>query len=307
VPPVGDQHVDRLVATCAVRQHGVIDRAQLLALGLTPRAIQHRVSTGRLFRIHRGVYSIVPPSLLTRNGRYIAAVRACGEGALVSFRCAAALIGLRNTRAGLIDVTVPRRGSPAHAGLRVHSSRCLDPADRDEVDRIPCTSWARTLVDLSATETEQALMRMVEKAQILQIYDHAAIEAALERSNGRTGPRQLRRILAGLIDDQPYTASEFHRDLLFLIAEHNLPTPIENGWICGYQVDFHWPDAKLVVEADDRDTHATPVAFERDHERDLTLELAGWHVLRISARQLKLQPERIAAAIPTKLGLALSR
>jgi predicted transcriptional regulator of viral defense system len=304
VPP---DSLDLRIVASALGQDGVIGRAELAALGATDEMIQHRVATGRLFRIHRGVYSIVPPSMLSRNGRYRAAFLACGSDALVSHRCAAALVGLRNTPNGPVHVTVPRRGSPTHAGLRVHSSRCLHPADREEVDGIPCTSWARTLVDLSATETDRALARMVEKALILQIYDHTAMRAALERSNGRAGPRQLRRILADLIDDQPYITSEFHRDLLFLIAQHNLSTPIENGWVCGYQVDFHWPDAKLIVEADDRTTHATPIAFERDRERDLTLELAGWHVLRISARQLKLQPDRVAAAIAAKLGLVLSR
>jgi Transcriptional regulator, AbiEi antitoxin/Protein of unknown function (DUF559) len=299
-------HLDKLIVEHALAQHGVIGRAQLFALGLTRSAIAHRVRIGRLFRLHRGVYSIVPPSMLTRNARFRAATLAGGEAALVSERCAAALHQLRSTPSGPVHITIPGKGARRIAGVRVHSSRRLHPDDIDEIDGIPCTSWPRTLIDLSVSETGQAITRMVEKALILQIYDHAAMEAALGRSNGRAGPRQLRAILAGLIDEQPYTASEFHRDLLFLIAEYNLSTPIENGWVCGYQVDFHWPDARLIVEADDRATHATPIAFERDRERDLTLELAGWHVLRISARQLRAARERVAAAIAAKLGLVLS-
>jgi hypothetical protein len=245
--------------------------------------------------------------MLSRNGRYQAAVLAGGEQSLISYRCGAALIGLRNTPSGPIDVTVPRRGAPKHSGLRVHSSRNLHPDDIDEVDGIPCTSWSRTIVDCASTGTRHEMTRMIEKAQILQIYDHAAMQATLERSNGRAGVRTLRVILAGLADDEPFAASEFHRDLLFLVADGGLPTPIENGWVCGYQVDFHWPHAKLVVEADDRTTHATPIAFERDRERDLTLELAGWHVLRVSARQLWQEPGRVVTAIASKLCVAISR
>jgi very-short-patch-repair endonuclease len=303
VPAADGEHIDRLIAGLAAGQHGVVERAQLLRLGLSDRAIEHRLAICRLYRIHRGVYAVVPLSLLPRKGRLLAAALACGEGALISLRCGGALIGLRNAPAGPIDVTIPRRGSPKHAGVRVHSSRSLDETDRAEVDGIPCTSWARTIVDLAAIETQNAMIKLIERSLVLQIFDAVALGAQMDRASGKKGIGSLRRVLDDLIDDPPNTSSDFERDLLFLIAEYGLIRPVVNGWVCGYQVDFHWPDAKLVVEADDRATHATPIAFERDRARDLTLELAGWHVLRISARQLRLEPDRAAAAIAAQLGL----
>ena len=84
---------------------------------------------------------------------------------------------------------------------------------------------------------------MVEQALILQVYDHDAVEQALDRAPGRAGPPRLRRLLAEIHDDPPNTANDFERDLLFLVDEENLRRPVCNGWVCGYQVDFHWPDA----------------------------------------------------------------
>jgi predicted transcriptional regulator of viral defense system len=296
--------LDARIVAFANRHHGVIDRAHLLALGASDHVIQRCVASRRLFRIHRGVYSIVPPSMLSRNGRFLAAALAGGEGTLVSYQCAAALHELRSTPSGAVHVTIAGTGTRKIAGARVHCSRCLIPDDLAEIDGIPCTSWARTIVDCAATGTEPEVTRMIEKAQVLQIYDHAVMLAALDRSTGRSGVRMLRAVLADLSDDPAYTRSEFEREFFFLIAEYELPRPVHNAWVRGCQVDFHWPDAKLIVEADDRTTHATPIAFERDRKRDLTLELAGWHVLRISARQLRRERQRVAGAIRAKLARA---
>jgi Transcriptional regulator, AbiEi antitoxin/Protein of unknown function (DUF559) len=303
--PLAGEHADALIVAQARQKHGVIGRTELLALGVSDNAIAYRVAIGRLFRIHRGVYSIVPPSMLSRNGRYMAAVLAGTDGALVSFRPAAALQGLRNTPAGLIDITIPGPTARKISGVRVHSSRCLDPADRDEIEGIPCTTWARTIVDLAAIEPRTGLVRLIERAQILQLFDGQVLDAAMTRANGKKGVGALRAIFAELHDDPPHTASAFERDFLFFTAEYGLPTPIVNGWVLGYQVDFQWEEQKLIVEADDRTTHSTPIAFERDRERDLVLELAGWHVLRVSARQLRQQPGRVAALIAGKLGLPI--
>jgi very-short-patch-repair endonuclease len=289
-----------LIAELAYAQEGVVGRAQLRSLGVSDKAIRIRLATKRLHRIHAGVYSIVPPSMLSRNGRYIAATFAGGEAALVSFRAAGALHVVRSTPTGPIDITINGRGSRRIPGLRVHSTRRLHPDDVDDIDGVPCTSLARTFIDLAEIESDRALTKMVEKALILQTYDQIAVDAALERSAGRAGPARLRRVIA-LIGDPPNTSNDFERDFLFLVDEESLGHPIVNGWVLGYQVDFHWPDAKLIVETDGRAAHATPIAFERDRERDLAMELAGWHVLRISHRQLRAQPTRIAALVRAKL------
>ena len=65
--------------------HGVVTRAQLLRAGVTPAEIEQRLRTGALIREHRGVYRVGhrAPSL---EARYLAAVWACGEQALLSGR-----------------------------------------------------------------------------------------------------------------------------------------------------------------------------------------------------------------------------
>jgi predicted transcriptional regulator of viral defense system len=294
-------HLDAKIVARARCQHGVVSRTDLLALGASDGAIGRRLAVGRLFRLHRGVYSIVPPSMLSRDGRYMAAALAGATGTLISHRPAAALHRLRSPPAGPIDITLSGIGTRNRPGLRVHSSRRLHSDDVDEIDGIPCTSVARTLIDIAATETQRALTKMVEKALMLQIYNHAAVEAALDRAVGRAGPAALRRVLAEIHDDPPNTANDFERDFLFLVEEEDLQPPIVNGWVCDHQVDFHWPAAKLIVEADGRATHANPIGFERDRARDLTLALAGWRVMRISARQLRREPERVAAVVRAAL------
>src|SRR3954449_7164350 len=125
--------LDLLIVAIAARQHGVIALLQLLALGLSERAVQNRAASGRLHRIHRGVYAVGRKDL-TIKGRWMAAVLACGEGAVLSHRAAATLHGLMDARGARIDVTIPRRSSLARPGLRVHRSTCLLPRDCVTVD-----------------------------------------------------------------------------------------------------------------------------------------------------------------------------
>src|SRR5450759_5680981 len=113
---------DAALTALAIEQHAVFALDQARALGLRAGAVRARVAALHLHRIHRGVYSLVPPRLLGRHGRWMAAVLACGPGAVLSHRSAAALLGLRATDRSMIDVTVPRRATRSHTGLDVHRS-----------------------------------------------------------------------------------------------------------------------------------------------------------------------------------------
>jgi predicted transcriptional regulator of viral defense system len=140
---------DVALAELAERQSGVVSLAQLRALGLGPRAVQQRASAGRLRRLHRGVYA-VGHGVLRREGRRLAAVLACRDGAVLSHRSAAAHWGLLETQAALIDVTAPR-GRHGGQGIRLHRSRSLDARDTTKHEGIPITKVPRTLLDLAAT------------------------------------------------------------------------------------------------------------------------------------------------------------
>ena len=148
------------------------------------------------------------------------------------------------------------------------------------------------------------LRKVLERSMVLRVFDRSALGAALDRANGRRGTGNLRRLLED-IDEPPPTRSELERRFLGLVRSASLPSPITNGLVHGYEVDFHWPDAKVIVETDGRETHDNPFAFERDRSRDLTLKLAEWEVIRISWRQLRDEPDKIVALLRAKLGGSL--
>jgi hypothetical protein len=165
MPPLMERNVDVLIADLAARQHGVVTRRQLLAAGASEKQIRHRVAVRWLHAIHRGVYSVGHPRLLRASGRYLGAVFACGDGAVLSHRAGAAHLGIRPSASSRIDVTVPRRGATAKKGVTLHRTRRLEASEVMVHEGIPCTTPARTLMDLAgvvgATELQDALERSV--------------------------------------------------------------------------------------------------------------------------------------------------
>ena len=290
------------IAELAARQHGVVSRRQLSAIGVSPEAIRHRIEVRRLRRVHTGVYAI--SHRLSVEGHFIAAVLACGDRAAASHRAAGALWDLIPAVAGPVDITVPRGGSPRRAGIAIHVTRSLPPAEITRRDGVPCTTWARTLVDLAAVITPRRLERALEQSQILRLFDLSALKGALAGADGRRGTGTLRRLLGELNDEPPFTRNELERRFLDLVREAGLPRPAVNAVVAGHEVDFHWPKQRVVMETDGRGTHDTQIAFERDHRRDLDLELAGWHVIRISWRQLLEQADQVTATLHARLDRA---
>ena len=211
---------DRRVAELAARQWGVISSGQLRALGVEAREVGHRVSVGRLHRLHRGVYA-VGHERLGREGRYLAAVLACGKRAVLSHRSAAAWWDLLQTAQTQVDVTSPH-GRHAIAGVRRHQARSLAAQDTTAYRGIPITSIARTLLDLAATVRPDRLERALAQAQRLQLYDHAAIADVLSRSNGHRGRAALTRAAA---QEPKLTRSELEVMFLRLVRRAGLPEP----------------------------------------------------------------------------------
>src|SRR4051812_36910376 len=189
---------DRVIAELANRQHGVVAYRQLIRLGLRRRAIQHRVQSGRLHRIHKGVYA-VGHRVLTPMGWRMAAVLACGPDALLSHASAAQLWDLIRRYSARVHVTVPSRGGRAQPGLVVHRVRSLDPRDCAVRNGIPVASVARTLLDLAAVVDASRLTRAIEAAEREGHFDLTAVNELLARSRGRRGARQLRSILSAAV------------------------------------------------------------------------------------------------------------
>jgi hypothetical protein len=292
--------VDVEIAALADRQHGVVPLAQLVALGLGPSAVRERVRAGRLHRIHRGVYS-VGYSSLTAEGRWMAAVLACGEGAVLSHRSAAILWGLREGGGPRVEVTSRRRVGRTRAGILVHWRAGLDASDLTARDGIPCTSVARTLLDLAEALAPDGVERACARAEVLRLFDRRALDELLARSVGRRGTRRLREVLGRLDPRSALTRSEIERLFLGLCRDFGLRTPLVNDWVeldgSGFQPDFLWPDERLIVETDGGAVHQTRRAFEDDRRRDQLLAVAGYRTLRFTWRQVTYEPARVALTV----------
>lgn len=278
----------------ARKQHGVVARRQLLELGVHPQAIKHRVAAGRLHPVHRGVYAIGRPGL-TQEGRWMAAVLACGPAACLSDGSAAALWGIRGPAQGPIEVSVRGRSGRRRPGIRIHLRQHLGPEDIRMHRGIPVTSPVRTLVDLGGSLQPAALEAAVNEADRLDLIDPERLREAIERHAGEVGVRRLRSVL----DRHTYRFSEsaLERRFLSLLRDSDLPIPETQSQVNGYRVDFHWPDFGLIVETDGLRYHRTPARQARDRRRDQVHAAAGMTQLRFSHAQVANQPEVVVATL----------
>jgi very-short-patch-repair endonuclease len=264
------------------------------------------VAAGRLTRIHRAVYA-VGHGRLTGRGRCMAAVLAYGPGAVVSYRSAGGLHGIRRDNRARIDVTVPGTSARSRPGIHVHTTTTLEPIDITSVDGIPCTSVARTLLDLADVLDRRSVERAVDQAEVLHIFDLRAVDDVLARAVGRRGAGVLRGVLAAY-DGPTITRRELEERFLALCRAASLPSPAVNDWIVlgdgiAYQVDFLWREPRLIVETDGWASHGTRQAFENDRRRDRLLLLGGYEVVRFTWRDVLDEPAEVSATLRRLLAL----
>ncbi|MDX6634447.1 MAG: hypothetical protein QOF06_650 [Solirubrobacterales bacterium] len=274
----------------AKRQHGVITRGQLISLGFTPKAIKHRVGTGRLHPVVRGVYA-VGRRQLTREGRWMASVLACGSRASLSHRSAAALWGFAKEHPHYIDVSVRRPSEVRLPGLRCHRRPSLPSQDITTRRGIPLTSPVRTFLDLAMVTGPKTLERSINEADKLDVIDADALRKALDDHPSQPGIRPLRHVL----DEHTFRLSDDELERLFrpLAAAAGLPTPLTKHIVNKFEVDFFWPDLGLVVETDGWRYHRTPSAQTRDALRFQVHVANGLTPLRFSHYQVKYEPRHV--------------
>jgi very-short-patch-repair endonuclease len=299
--PAKPRSTAAIIAELAGRQHGVVALDQLEALRLSPSGVRSRVARGLLHRIHYGVYAVGHP-LLSAKGRWMAAVLACGAGAALSHRSAAALQGLLAVGSRL-EVSSPGRSGRSRPGIEVHSGATLAPSDVAVVDGIRCTTVPRTLLDLAEVVPPAVLARACEQAELLRLLDARAAEDILRRGRGRAGARALRAALAAWRPHTALTRRELERRFLELCRSARLAPPSVNTWVpeCALEVDFLWRAQRLVVETDSHRFHGTRPAFERDRRRDQRLLVAGFAVARFTWRQVVDEPLETAATLRSLL------
>jgi very-short-patch-repair endonuclease len=278
----------------AGRQHGVVARRQLRALGFTAREIEHRVVRGRLHFVMRGVYAVGWPQM-TRERWWMAAVLACGEGALLSHGSATGLWGIGSERRGVIDVSVMRRTRLRRPRVHVRSRPELDRQDIAYRDGIPVTGIVRTLVDIAAELSPPAIERAVNEADKLDLVDPETLRSALEDYEGEPGVRSLRAIL----DERTFRLSDSDLEIAFrpITERAGLPLPLTKQMLNGYEVDFHWPELGLVIETDGLRYHRTPSSQARDARRDRAHLLAGMMPLRFAHYEVKYEAAKVTRAL----------
>jgi very-short-patch-repair endonuclease len=270
----------------AAHQHGLVTRRQLLDAGLLSSGIALRLETGRLHRIHRGVYAVGHRHLGDER-RWMAAVLACGDGAVLSHRSAAELWGIDrrarrpSTASGQgrrpIDVTVAgTTGRKRRKGIDLHRSSTLTASDCTRLAGIPVTNPPRTLADLRKVMPQRAFVAALREAEYLGLPIGDAFT-----SDG--------------------TRSELEAKVLALCRRHRLPMPEVNATVDRYMVDFLWREQRLIVEVDGWKAHRGRAAFEEDRVRDVRLRLLGFEGVRLTWRRVTEAPREVAETIRTLL------
>lgn len=301
-----DQPTGGKVWRQAARQHWVVTAAQLAALGFGREAVKHRVSTGRLHPVARGVYAVGRPAL-TREGRWMTALLACGylseplasggrpgPSVVLSHGSAAALLGIGKQR-GDVEVSVRLDRRRRRPGIRVHRRLSLRDEDVGFCERIPVTSPGQTILDMAARLPRIEVERMIDEADRLDLIYPPELRAALEDHPPQPGLARLRTWL----DRRTFrlTRSKLERWFLPLAARAGLPLPETKAWVNGYEVDFHWPGLRLVVETDGLRHHRTPAQQARDHERDQAHAASRYTCLRFTHEQVRYEPQHVLATL----------
>lgn len=268
---------DVALARIAARRHGLVTYAELLGAGVDKSGIARRLAAGRLHRVFRGVYAVGHPGL-SNEGRWLAAVLACGGGAALSHRSAAELWGMLPVTQGTIHVAVPARsGRSRRGGVYIHRPLSLPLSALTRRNGIPVTTPARTIEDLRRTTSARDLRRAIREAEF----------AGLPLGEQAEG--------------SDHTRSELERRFVHLCARARLPKPEVNVEIAHTTVDFLWPESRLVVETDGYAAHRGRQAFVDDRARDNRLMALGYDVLRFTYRRVMDEPKAVAALVRARL------
>lgn len=272
---------------------------QLLELGYAANTVLEWAQSGRLHRLHQGVYA-VGHRRLSWHSRCWAAVLGAEANevdevvwpAVASHASAAYLWGIYRYAPERIDVTAPIRRR-AKREFVVHFSSILAPEDREERQGIPVTSVPRLLTDLAIRARPEQLDRLLERTEELGLFDLRALQDVLDRAGGHRGRGRLRRALALYQPDPTFTRSRFEKDFRRRARRAGIPTPSMNFNAHGVELDAYWPDLRFAVELDLYETHGTRAAFERDRLRQEELKLRGIEMVRITRPRFQRDPDAV--------------
>lgn len=294
-----DNHATALdvrLARLASRQHGVVNTRELLALGFTRDQIRHRVKTGRLHRLHRGVYA-VGHTALRWEARYVAAVMVAGPTAALSHASAAAWWGIRPRPSGNVHVTIPRdTGRHRHRHVTIHRARALRPSEVTVHDGLRVTTVARTLLDYTGSSRRHLADRGVEQAVARGLVTPDVHDVIAAHPNARKRAT-LRALLREHGDHGNWRQSDFEAYIVDICRAHGIPLPRTNVPVLGEVVDAYWPDDGVVAEPDGMSVHGTKTAARRDRRKDGIRIANGIITVRITDEMAQQSGRAVAAAI----------
>ena len=284
-----DRTVEKILGSLASRSHGVVTRQELLGADVTRDELEHRVAIGTLIRVHRGVFCVGhrPPTV---EARFMAAVKACGEGSLLAGRAAAYLLGLLKRPPSLPEVLAPTQRRIK--GVITHRARRSDLADATKWRGIPITTVQRTLVDLTAVLDEDDLARAVHEADVRHHTTPEQVEQVLRRRHNWPGAQKLRRVIWGEV---PVTLSRLESRFLDVLRNASLPQPEVNRRVDGRYVDCRWPEHQLTIELDGYRYHHSRHAWEQDRQREREARARGDEFRRYTWLDVDEQPAPMLA------------
>lgn len=221
----------------------------------------------------------------------MAAVLACGDGAVLSHSSGAALWRIGFEKRGLIELSLPSHSDRRRPHLHIHRRPSLRARDITAEYGIPVTTPVQTLIDMTLRLDRPGIERMINEADKYNLAHPPGLRRALDERSGEPGVAQLRQIL----DRRTFrlTKEELERRFLPLARKAGLPVPLTGQWVNEFEVDFYWPDLGLVVETDGLRYHRTPAEQARDRLRDQAHTAAGLTQLRFTHEQVRYEPDHV--------------
>lgn len=292
------RHPDETIASLATKRGGILGHGEMRAAGISDQQIWYRIRSGRLRRLHRGVYAIAGVRL-SSGARWAAALLAAGAGAVLSHRSGGAASGLSIADGARVDVTVAPTGRRSVPGIALHAAR-LEPEDRATRGGMPVLAGPRLLLSLATLLPARSLERLVVEAAHKGILEPAPLRSLLDRCSGQAGMAKLRLATEGFVDVSR-TRSVPEAGFQLLCAKRGIPTPCVNVPVGDREVDFLWPRERVIVEIDGFSAHGHRSRFERDRARAVELRLAGYEYLPFTPRQVDREPDWVANCVLTTL------
>lgn len=305
--PASTEGVDRAIARIASAQAGVFSWDQALRAGATPSMVQHRLRTGRWERMSVGIYRVAGAPHSWKQDLY-AGFLACGAGAAVSHRAAAALLAMAGYDEGHLEFWIPAHRRVRRDGITAYRAVELARADVGRFEKLRVTTPARTLIDLAGLDplerVEIALDDALARGRVTLGRLHRRLDVLARK--GRAGIEAMRALLAERDPASPPAKSPLETRFRRFLKRIGAPDPVRQHPVtCNgkrYYLDFAYPHLLVAFELDGYAPHAGRAPFERDRARVSDLVAHGWRVLLVTSRQLDLHDElatRILALLPS--------